>query len=146
MRIATLRDPASGDERSFMLVLEAGDDPMVELTNFARQHDVGAGRFTAIGAFSSATLAFYDRATQHYDEIPVDEQVEVITFMGNLSRFQGEPRVHAHAALSRPDGSLVAGHFLNAKVWPALEVSVVVSPATLERELDPDSGLPLLRV
>jgi predicted DNA-binding protein with PD1-like motif len=46
--------------------------------------------------------------------------------------------------LGRRDGSAVAGHLLEAHVWPTLEVVLVAYSDNLNRQKDPETGLALL--
>jgi uncharacterized protein len=135
---------SEGAERTFVLVLDAGDEVMREMNAFARRHRLSAARFTAIGALEQATLAFFHRDRREYSEIPVNEQVEVLSLMGDIALFEGEPKVHAHAVLGRSDGQTVGGHFKEGRVWPTLEVLIIESAAHLRRTYDPKIELPLL--
>lgn len=130
--------------RTYVLAFDTGDAVVDELVQFAREHDLSASRLTAIGAFSAATLGFFNLETNEYEEIPVEEQVEVLALVGNIARYDGEPRLHAHATLGRRDGSTIGGHLIRATVRPTLEVMLTEEPATLQRTIDPATGLPLL--
>ena len=112
----------------------------------AKENGLSAARFTAIGAFSDATLGYFDMEKKEYEEIPVDEQVEVLSLVGDIALFEGEPKLHAHAVLGRSDGTTRGGHLLGAHVQPTLEVVIVESPEHLRRETDEETGLPLLAV
>ena len=131
-------------EKTFALVFDPGDVVMEELTNFAKENDLSAARFTAIGAFSDATLGYFYMEKKEYEKIPVDEQVEVLSLVGDVALFEGEPKLHAHAVLGRSDGTTRGGHLLGAHVQPTLEVVIVESPQHLRRETDEQTGLPLL--
>jgi predicted DNA-binding protein with PD1-like motif len=133
-------------EKTFALVFDPGDEAMEELTNFAKENGLSAARFTAIGAFSDATLGYFDMGKKEYEKIPVDEQVEVLSLVGDVALFEGEPKLHAHAVLGRSDGTTRGGHLLGAHVQPTLEVVIVESPEHLRRETDEETGLPLLAV
>jgi predicted DNA-binding protein with PD1-like motif len=133
-------------ERTVALVFERGDEVMSALKQFAREHDLAASRLTGIGAFESATLGYFDWERRDYLRIPVDEQVEVLTMVGDITLDGEQPKVHAHVVLGRRDGSTLGGHLLEARVRPTLEVIVVDSPSHLRREHDPVSGLALIRV
>lgn len=126
------------------LVFEAGDEVIATLEDHARRRGIQGAAFTAIGAFSRATLAFFNLTTNEYDEIPVEEQVEVAALIGNIGVHGGEPRVHAHCVLGRPDGSTLAGHLLSGTVRPTLELFLTVFGAPLERVKDGATGLPLI--
>jgi uncharacterized protein len=126
------------------LIFEPGDEVIEGLTTFAREHDLGAAYFSGLGAMSEATLAFFDPDSKEYEEIPVPEQVEVLSLIGNLTVFEGTARVHAHAVLGQHDGSTIGGHLQRGIIRPTLEVFITALPAELRREHDADSGLPLI--
>lgn len=129
----------------YALVLETGDEVVQTLTDFARREALGAARFTAIGALQSATLAYFDWETKDYIEIPVNEQVEVLSLTGDLTWQDSKPLPHLHAVLGRRDGSTVGGHVQRAWVRPTLEL-MMTEAGSLERQSDPESGLPLIAI
>jgi uncharacterized protein len=130
--------------RSWILVFDTGDEVSEGLLAFAREEGIEGASFTAIGAFQEATLAFFDLETKEYEEIPVREQVEVLTLAGNVAVHEGEPRVHAHVVVGNRDGTARGGHLLEARVRPTLEVVVRETAAALRRRMDAETGLPLL--
>ena len=132
------------DERSWAIVLATGDDPMLALRSFAGQHQLQASRFTGIGAFSDVVLGFFEWEKKDYRRIPLAEQVEVVSLIGDITTWRDQPMVHAHVVVGRADGSTMGGHLLEAHVRPTLEVMLVESPADLRRRWDPEAGLPLL--
>lgn len=131
-------------ERTWALVFDKGDEAMELLGGFAKEHDLHAARFTAIGAFTDAVVGFFERAERDYERIPVPEQVEALSLIGDVAVAEGEPKVHAHVVLGRRDGSTVGGHLLEAHVWPTLEVILTESPAHLRKRHDPETGLALI--
>jgi predicted DNA-binding protein with PD1-like motif len=142
MRTKVLNDH---DERTIALIFETGEDPVVGLNRFAQENNLGACRFTAIGAFSEAVLGYFDWEKKYYERIPVKEQVEVLALVGDIAAQDGKPKIHAHVVLGRRDGSARGGHLLEARVRPTLEVILTQSPAHLDRVYDPASGLALIR-
>lgn len=135
---------SGGTERSFAVVLDSGEEVVSSLLSFARDHDVKAGRLTAIGAFETVTLGYFDLKRQDYQHIPVDEQVEVLSLVGDFATADGEIKLHGHVVVGKRDGSAHGGHLLEARVRPTLEVMVVDAPAHLRRRIDRETGLPLL--
>lgn len=130
--------------RTFAVVMDKGDEAAAELVRFAAEHGVTGAALTAVGACREATLAYFDREEMAYQDIPVAEQVEVLSLLGDIAVEDGEPAVHAHAVLGRRDGSTVGGHLQRAVVWPTLEVIVTESPAHLRKRVDPETGLALI--
>jgi predicted DNA-binding protein with PD1-like motif len=143
MRVKLLSD--SG-ERMFAVIFQTGDEPVAGLTAFALEHKLKAASFTAIGAFSEATLGYFEWEKKEYERIAVAEQVEVLALLGDITLQDGKPHLHAHVVLGRRDGSACGGHLLEARVRPTLEVIVTEAPAHLRRRRDPDSGLALIDI
>jgi predicted DNA-binding protein with PD1-like motif len=131
-------------EKTFAVVFDKGDEFLAGILDFAKQHDLTAAQFTAIGAFSDVTLGYFDREKKDYKKIPVHEQVEVLSLVGNIALSHGEPKIHAHVVLGKSDGTAHGGHILEAHVWPTLEVIVIESPKHLRRRTDEETGLPLI--
>ncbi len=130
--------------RTFALVFQTGDTVIDTLTRFAQQNNLDAAHFTAIGAFSDVTLAYFDWESRQYQKIPLHEQLEVLSLLGDIADDKGKPKVHAHTVLGKRDGSTRGGHLLEAHVRPTLEVILTQSPAHLRRKTDPASGLALI--
>ena len=130
--------------RTWVLIFDKGDEPVAGLTAFAKAQNLGAAHFTAIGAFSDVTLGYFDRAKRDYKKIPLHEQVEVLSLLGDVALDKGEPKVHAHVVIGRADGEARGGHLLEAHVWPTLEVVLVESPRHLRKRHDPETGLALI--
>ena len=131
---------------TYALVFDTGDEVIAALTAFVKDENLEASDFTALGAFSSAVLGFFDVEEKEYRKIPVDEQIEVLTLVGNVTLDTGEPKVHAHAVLGRADGTTRGGHLLEGRVRPTLELMLTESPVQLRRRFDPDAGLALIRL
>jgi predicted DNA-binding protein with PD1-like motif len=132
--------------KTFAVIFDKGDEVIAGLTDFAKQNQLAAAQLTAIGAFSDATLGYFDREKKDYVKIPVDEQVEVLSLVGDIALSKGEPKVHAHVVLGKSDGTAHGGHLLEAYVWPTLEVIVTEAPTHLQRKIDEATGLALISV
>ncbi|HSX93653.1 MAG TPA: PPC domain-containing DNA-binding protein [Hydrogenophaga sp.] len=143
MRAKVLNDTP---ERTIALILDRGDEVMSTLQRFAKEHSLTASRVTAIGAFESATLGYFNWDSKQYERIPIDEQVEVLSLVGDIALDGDEPKVHAHVVLGKRNGQAIGGHLLEARVRPTLELMLVESPAHLRRVCDPVSGIPLIRI
>jgi predicted DNA-binding protein with PD1-like motif len=136
-----------GGEKTWALIYETGDEVVAGLQRFTKEHKPRSAHFTAIGAFWDVVLAYFDWPTKAYQDIPVNEQVEVLMLAGDIAwKADGEPVVHAHAVIGRKDGSTRGGHLKSAHVRPTLELVLTEYPRYLERKPDPESGLALIRV
>jgi uncharacterized protein len=139
-------DNAAASQKTIVLVFDTGDQVMASLKTFAEKQELAASRFTAIGAFKGAIVAYFDWEKKDYVKIPIDEQVEVLSMVGDITINDAKPNIHAHVVFGRRDGSTCGGHLIEAEVRPTLEVILTESPAHLERRFDREAGLPLIRI
>jgi uncharacterized protein len=133
-------------QRTFAIVLKTGEEVFSSLSAFAKREGISAAQLSAIGALSDVELKYFDWDKKEYRTIPVREQVEVASLIGDVALSpDGAPALHAHVVVGRRDGTALAGHLGSAHVRPTLEVILTESPAHLRKRLDPESGLALIR-
>lgn len=131
---------------TFALVFQTGDEVTKLLKAFAQEQRLQGSYFSAIGAFSRITLGYFATEKREYEKIEINEQVEVLSLLGNIARSNGELKVHAHVVVGKRDGTAHGGHLIEARVRPTLEVVVEEAPAHLRRKFDPKSGLALIEL
>jgi predicted DNA-binding protein with PD1-like motif len=130
--------------RTYLLVMDQGDEAFAQITTFAKEHRLNAASLTAIGACRSAVLAYFDPEIPGYIDQRFDDQMEIAAFIGDIAEEDGEPALHAHVVLGCKDFSTIAGHVRELHVFPTMEVVVTESPAHLRKRLDKETGLTLL--
>ena len=128
----------------YALVFDKGDEVIAELQRFAQQEGLDSSHFTAIGAFRSAVLQYFNPEQKAYEDIPVDQQVEVLTLTGNVALDRDGIKIHAHVVIGLRDGSTRGGHLKEAYVFPTLEVIIEETPSYLRRRYDTETGLTLI--
>jgi uncharacterized protein len=134
-------------QKTYALIFQTGDEVMSNLKAFAQDYRQGSSHFTGIGAFQDVMLGYFNWEKKDYQKIPVSEQVEVVSLVGDIAQGEGgEPVVHAHVVLGKSDGTALGGHLLEAQVRPTLELMLVESPQHLQRKYDPGTGLALIRL
>jgi predicted DNA-binding protein with PD1-like motif len=135
----------SAGQRTYAVVLETGEEVLESLQQFAVSQGILAAQLTAIGAFEDVVLLYFDWIKKDYVRIPVREQVEVASLMGDIAQSpSGSPALHIHLVVGKHDGSAMAGHLGEAHVRPTLEVIVTESPAHLRKVKDAETGLALI--
>ena len=135
-----------GENKTWAVVLENGDEANACLLEFATALRLSAAHLTAIGAFERAVIGCFDWTRKDYTRNRIDQQVEVVSLIGDVALEGEEPRLHMHAVLGQPDGRALGGHLLEGHVRPTLEVIVTEAPAHLRRVHDPVSGLALIHL
>jgi len=135
----------TGAERTFILVLDEGEEALATITAFAKQERIGAASLSAIGAFTRGVVGWFDFAARAYRDIPVEEQCEVLSLIGDIAvGDDGAPSLHAHVVLGLKDGSTRGGHLLEGVTHPTLEVVLVETPVHLRRRKHPALGIALI--
>ena len=142
MQVRRLTSQSSG-ERTYAIIFAKGDEVLSGLTAFAVQGKMTGGFFTAIGAFARAKFGWFDAQKKAYRDIPVDQQVELVSLVGDVGLVDGKPQVHTHGAVGLPDGTMRGGHLLEAIAWPTVEVFFTALPVTLVKTEDAETGLSL---
>ena len=137
MRSQRIADEGMGE--TLIVALDDGEEAFSALQEFARKEGVSAASLTAIGAFSRATVGWFDFASKSYKEIAVDEQCEVLSAIGDVAvGDDGKASLHIHVVLGLSDGSTRGGHLLKGTVHPTLEVVITETPARLRRRKRPE--------
>jgi uncharacterized protein len=122
----------------------SGERAAEAVMDVLRREVVGYATLTGLGAVRWVRLAYWNATTREYEAHEVEEQLEVVSLVGNVTLRDGEPFLHWHISLGRHDLTLFGGHFLDAVVHPNLEVWLQLEPAEVARRVEPDSGLALM--
>lgn len=128
----------------YVLRLDPGEEVMATLLDFVDREDVRGGYFLAFGGFSRVQLDYFDVDAKRFKTNDVDQQVEVVSLLGNVARDHGKPIIHMHGAVSDAQSHTSSGHVASGTVRPTLEVFLTRFDGTINREKDPRTGLELL--
>jgi len=131
--------------KTFIVIFETGDELASGLSEFATEHNLSAASFKAVGALSSVRLGWYNLESKKYDpSVTLDEQLELLSLIGDVALKDNKPVVHSHMVVGRRDGTAHGGHLLEAHIRPTCEVVLTESPVRLQKFIDPVSGLALI--
>jgi uncharacterized protein len=132
------------DVVTYVVVCDQGDEAVAALQQFARAERLEAARITAVGGFERATVGWFDRAAKRFRPIPVEQQCEVLSLIGDVAEGQDGPSMNVHVVLGLSDGTTRGGHLIEGHVFPTLEVIVTEAPAELRKVMHPDLGVALI--
>jgi predicted DNA-binding protein with PD1-like motif len=139
------RAMAGNPERTFILVLEQGEEAFKTITEFANGQGIGGASVAAVGAFREARIGWFDPEANRHTPIEVQQHCEVLSLIGDVAQGDdGEASLHLHAVLGLSDGSVRGGHLLAGTVRPTLEVTIVETARHLRRKKHPDLGVALI--
>lgn len=134
-------------QKTYVVVLDTKEEAYSALATFATEQGLTAASISAIGAFEEATVGWFDFADRSYRKIPVTEQCEVLSLIGDIATGDdGKASLHLHAVLGLKDGSTRGGHFLDGTVHPTLEATIVEAPGHLRRRHQKDLGIALIDI
>ena len=131
--------------KTVAMIMDTGDEIVSVLQQFATSQKLSGSSFKAIGALSHAKLGWFNWETKKYEvAVEFDEQLELLSLIGDIALKDGKPQVHAHLSVARRDGTAHGGHLLGAHVRPTCELILTESPVHLQKRFDPESSLALI--
>ena len=131
--------------RCFMGRLAKGDDLLQALENLCREHHITLGQVRALGAVTRARVGFYHQEERKYYFLDLDQPLEILALVGNISLKDGKPMVHAHVTLADSAGRAFGGHLAAGTPVFACEFAIYEYTAdqALTRQNDSETGLML---
>ena len=143
-----VRSIATKVKRVIIAKMEKGEDVIKTIEKVASDHAVRTGQLTLIGAIEGARLGFFNRHSLEYVEFTVDEDLEVVSCMGDITTMQdGTLVVHAHMIAADEKGDCHGGHLLpGCKVSVTIELVIFETEDEIKRARDDSTGLNLMDI
>jgi predicted DNA-binding protein with PD1-like motif len=124
-----------------------GEDVLESIEAVAREHSVRSGQLSLIGAVSKAKLGYFHTEAVEYRDFMVDEDVEVVSCIGDISTHNGDLVVHAHMIVADEAGKCWGGHLMaGCEVSVTIELVIIETEIELIRKRDDVTGLNLLHI
>lgn len=134
-------------KRILMGKLPHGADLLEELTAVCEKENITLGTVQAIGAVQKACIGYYDQDTHTYEFDTLDQHLEIVSLLGNISLRDGKPMVHAHVTLSDEKNVCCGGHLGSGTIVFACEFVITSCDGPhLVRDHDEQTGLPLWKL
>lgn len=118
--------------------LDRGDYIMESLQQIVKKEKINTGSVSAIGAIDCADLNFFYYELQNYKTVTFEEEFEVLSLLGNITKRGDDTNLHLHITLGRPDYSTIGGHLKEARVGITLEIFVDIIDTVVDRKPDPE--------
>ncbi|MHA1863452.1 MAG: PPC domain-containing DNA-binding protein [Candidatus Thorarchaeota archaeon] len=124
--------------------LEPGEDILKSIESIAVNQNLSSGYLSLIGAVSKVHLGYFDLEAKIYRDFTIDEDLEIVSCVGNISRLEKDYVVHAHIVASDVNGKCYAGHLMEGcEVSVTIEIVITEFPE-MKRARDEATGLNLL--
>ena len=128
---------------SIYVKMEKGEEIIDSLQKIIKKYDINSGWINGIGLINKVRIGSYDVTTKSYDEIDFDDTYELTSFMGNITKKDGKPFIHAHISMSDHLCKAFGGHLFYATIGAAGEFIIKVTDNIINRKFDGDTGLHL---
>mgnify|MGYP003509565151 CR=1 FL=1 len=128
----------------YVLRFDKDEEVLTGIITFATEQKITAATFSAIGASSQVTLAYYDLEKKEYHDQTLYDDMEILSITGNIGQMKEKPIIHAHGIFGDSELATHGGHIKAIKVSATCEVTLTVLEGELNRTFDPETGLNLL--
>ncbi len=127
--------------------VEPNEDLVDSIIEMIKKYNIKSGFIKCIGALKTFTIGFYIIDSKEYKMKTFNENVELISCIGNIAYKDGEPIIHLHASLGKGDYSVIGGHLSKPSIVSVTgEVSIYEIDQKLYRANDPQFNLSLLNI
>ena len=130
---------------SIVVRAQKGEEVVSLLTRLIDEEKITCGRVTGIGATDKITIGLYNVTTQEYHKVTIEEEMEILSISGNLTRKDGNPYVHVHGSFATLD-KVYGGHVNEVWISATAEIIIDVIDLVVEREIDKETGLNLIKL
>jgi len=128
-----------------ILLFEAGEEVMSGLKSYVEQEQIPSAWVNLLGACGGLTLAYYDLETKSYEKHEINEDLEILGVMGNITWMKKEPALHLHGTFGKRDLSVIGGHIFSMKISAVGETHLQIFEESIERGFDEGLGLNIMQ-
>lgn len=132
------------DNNTYVISGERGEELLNGIKEFCKEYRIEAAFFHAIGAASEVELAWYDLGAKQYVTTLFQENLEVVSLAGNVSKLGSELVVHSHGVFSNKAMETKGGHVNKVVISGACEVVLNRIEGSIGRVYDDETGLNLM--
>ncbi len=127
--------------------IEPGEDLIDSIIDLVKKYNINSGFVKCIGALKTFTIGFYIINSKEYKMKTFNENVELISCIGNVAYKDGEPIIHLHVSLGKSDYSVIGGHLSKPSIVSVTgEVFIIELDKKINRVNDPQFDLSLLEL
>lgn len=125
--------------------LDKGDEVLSSLVKVCEQKQITTAQIQGIGGCQKAVVGVFDPDRRDYNREEVNALLEMISLDGNITVYEGNPYIHAHASFAyRGDGgkaAVLCGHLLEAVIGLTGEIVITPAEGRITRRYDESLGI-----
>ena len=131
--------------RVIVAKIEPSEDIFDAIKEIIEKHNIKSGLLNIIGALKKFTIGYFHIDKKEYAIKTFDQDVELISCIGNISYKDNLPIIHLHASVSMNDYGIIGGHLIQPSIVSiTAEVYIYEINQIINRKNDPQFELSLL--
>lgn len=127
------------------LRLDPGDEIIACLIQLCKTEGVKAASVQGIGGCDAVEMGIFDPQAKRYITHEQQGMLEMVSLDGNVSVYEGQPYIHAHASFAYHDedgrAQTLSGHLLSARIGLTGEIVLTTAELPLTREYIDELGI-----
>ena len=131
------------DNNHIYMTLAKGDLINKTFEAYAESNKIGCAWVNGIGALENPEIGYYSLQTKSYHHKVFAGEFELTSLTGNITIREGKYFSHTHITFSDTNYKVWGGHLFDAKITAAGEFIIIPGNININREMNPDIGLPL---
>ena len=129
----------------YIVRLNRGDEIISSITELCKKEAIKAGSISGIGATQLVEAGFYSFKKKRYCGYCFNQNMEILSLLGNISTKDGDPYLHLHIVVSNDEGEALGGHLTKAIISVTGEIFIDTIDIEINREPDATTGINLIK-
>ena len=133
--------------RVIVAKIEPDEDLIDSIIKLIQLYEIKSGFLNCIGAFKKFTIGYFNLNNKVYQYKTFDENVEIISCIGNIAYKDGEPIIHAHICVGMSNYNVIGGHLSQPSIISVTgEVCIYEIDQEINRSIEQQFNLALLDI
>lgn len=129
----------------FLIRIDKNEEIVETLKKFCQNQKITLGFITGLGATNKVKVGLYDVEKKEYFSKELSGNYEIAPLYGNISTMNNEIYLHLHINLCDSAYNSFGGHLNYAIVSATFEGIIEKMDGSIDRELDKEIGLNLIK-
>lgn len=130
----------------YIIRLDRGDEIVENIKNLCKKENIKGAKISGIGATNQVIIGIYELENKKYHEKEFKEDFEITSLIGNVSTYKGDLIPHLHINLGDRNFNVKGGHLQSAIISVTGEIFLEPIESILEKEVDEDTGIKILKL
>ena len=124
--------------------IDRGEEVLEQVKAIAQAEQIKLASVQALGAVGEFTVGVFHTAEKQYHANSFAGDFEIVSLVGTITTKDGEFYAHLHMSAGDTEGRVLGGHLNEAVISATCELVLEIMDGTVERRLDPETGLNLM--